>query len=67
MNAVKEGVLQLARVALVAVVPLVISGLQAGKVDWRSILVAGIIAVLMGIDKWMHEEGKGIGNGLTII
>ena len=61
-----EGAKQLLRVALVAVIPLVISGLQTNSIDWRSIVIAGIIAVLMGLDKFLHESEVGVaGNGLT--
>ncbi len=66
MNALKEGALQLARVALVAVIPLVISGLQSNSIDWRAILVAAAIAILMGVDKFLHKSDTGVaGNGLT--
>lgn len=61
-----EGLKQLLRVALVAVIPLVISGLQTNSIDWRSIVIAGIIAVLMGVDKFLHKNDTGVvGNGLT--
>jgi hypothetical protein len=61
-----EGAKQLLRVALVAVIPLVISGLQTNSIDWRSIVIAGIIAVLMGLDKFLHKSEVGVaGNGLT--
>jgi hypothetical protein len=61
-----EGLKQLLRVALVAVIPLVISGLQTNSIDWRSIVIAGIIAVLMGLDKFLHKSEVGVaGNGLT--
>lgn len=67
MNALKEGFLQLARVALVAVIPLVISGLQDNSLNWRSITIAAAIAILMGIDKFLHKSDTGIGgNGLTM-
>ncbi len=67
MDALKEGAKQLARVALVAVIPLLISGLQSNSIDWRGILVAGAIAVLMGLDKFLHKSETGIGgNGLTM-
>lgn len=64
--ALQEGAKQLLRVALVAVVPLIISGLQDNSLNWRSIAIAGAIAVLMGIDKWLHKSDSGVlGNGLT--
>ena len=63
-----EGLKQLLRVALVAVIPLVISGLSSNSLDVKSIAVAGMIAVLMGIDKWLHQSNEGVkvlgGDGL---
>lgn len=62
-----EGLKQLLRVGLVAIIPLVITGLQTGTIDWKAVAVAGAIAILMGIDKWLHKADTGIGgNGLTI-
>ena len=54
--ALLEGVKELVRTALIATVPLLISGLEAGKVDWRVIGIAGAIALLRAIDKWAHEK-----------
>lgn len=64
-NALIEGAKQLGRVALVAVIPLVIAGLQDNSLNWRSIAIAGVIAVLMGLDKFLHESDKGIAGGST--
>jgi hypothetical protein len=61
-----EGLKQLGRVALMSIVPLVIAGLQDNSLNWRAIAVAGAIAILMGIDKWLHKNDAGLGgNGLT--
>jgi len=53
-----EGLKQLGRVALFAVLPLLISGLQAGVVDFRAIAIAAAISVLSGIDRLLHEMNK---------
>ena len=60
---IDDFVLELLRVALIAVLPILYLSLEAGKVDWRAIGLAGVIAVLRAIDRWLHEKGiaeKGI-------
>lgn len=57
-----EAVKQAGRIMAVAVIPLVISQLQENRVDFRSIAIAGVIALLMAIDKFLHLEGKIEGN-----
>lgn len=53
LNSLKEGL----RVFLMAVVPLVIVQLQDGSFIWRPVLIAGLIAVLRFVDKWLHSSG----------
>ncbi len=58
---IKEGIKELLRTALMAVIPLVIISLQDGQIiDWKAITIAGLIAILSGIDKWLHKEDKTI-------
>lgn len=67
MEEFKEGLKQTLRLALMAIIPLGISQLQSGVFDWKAIVIAGGIAILGGIDKWLHKLEKGIGgNGLTV-
>lgn len=62
----KEGVKELLRTALMAVVPLLVVDFQGGKFDFKALGVAGLIAFLSGLDKWLHEKDSGVrGNGLT--
>ena len=56
MNPYIEGLKELARVALIAVVPIIISGLEAGKLDWKLVLVSGVIAILKAVDKFVHKS-----------
>lgn len=53
--AVIEGLKALGRVALVACLPLLIQGLQSNTVDYKGIATAGVIAILMAVDKYVHE------------
>jgi hypothetical protein len=50
-----EGVKQLLRIALIAVLPLIISDLSSQSFNWKAWLIAGVIAILSGIDKLLHE------------
>ena len=54
--AILEGLKELLRTATIAVIPLVISGLQEGKVEWRAIGISAVIVMLSGIDKWLHKK-----------
>lgn len=63
---IKEGIKEVLRTAVIAVIPIIISQLQTNQVDWRAMAIAGAIALLSGVDKWLHKEEKGVmGNGLT--
>jgi hypothetical protein len=54
INALKE----LGRVVLLAVIPLLVSSLENGWVDWRAIAVVAGLAALRFVDKYLHEVGK---------
>lgn len=56
MNPYIEGLKELARIAIIAVVPILISGLEAGALDWKLILVSAIIAILKAVDKFVHKS-----------
>ena len=59
-EAVKQGLVELGRVALIAVLPLLVVQLESGKFDLKIILVAGVIALLKSIDRAVHVYGKSI-------
>lgn len=58
VEALKEG----ARVVLIAVIPLLIGGLDQGSINWNSIAVVAAITALRMVDKYLHLEGKETGN-----
>jgi len=58
--AIKEGVKELLRTALIAVVPILIVQFESGTVEWKVILTAGLVALFRGLDKWLHEADKGL-------
>lgn len=66
MEAFKEGMKEVLRTAVMALVPLLISLLQSGSIDMPAVLISFAIALLSGLDKWLHKNESGVmGNGLT--
>lgn len=62
ISALKEG----ARVVVLAIIPLLVDSLSAGEIDWRLIAIAGAIALLRFLDKFLHEQApEGEAGGLT--
>lgn len=55
---VAKGLTELARIAVLAAIPLVIVSLEAGEIDWRVITVTTTIAVLRALDKMIHKYGE---------
>lgn len=49
--------LEMGRIALVAVLPILITSLEAGKVDMKLVAVTGIVAVLKAVDRALYETG----------
>ena len=52
-----EGLTELGRIALIAIIPIMIDGLLKGIIDWRLIGISALIAVLKAIDKFLHKLG----------
>jgi hypothetical protein len=50
-----EALKELGRVALIAAIPVLIDSLQKGNVDWRTILVVAVVAVLRAVDRYLHK------------
>ncbi len=46
------------RIFILAIIPVAVSQLESGKIDYRLLIVGGIIAVLKAVDKSLHEVGK---------
>ena len=54
-----EAMKELGRVAVIAMIPILIDGLSAGEINGSLVASAGMIAVLRCIDKYAHLESKG--------
>ena len=48
---------ELGRVALISIIPLVITSVEKGVIDYKAIGVVAAIACLKFIDKLLHEVG----------
>lgn len=55
-DAVKSALKEALRVFLMAVIPLGIVQLQEGVFNWMPLIIAGAIAVLRFIDKYLHKR-----------
>lgn len=49
---------ELARVMVLAVIPVLIASLKNDSIDWRVIGVVALIAGLKWVDKFLHKFGK---------
>jgi hypothetical protein len=57
MNAVLSALQELLRVALMAAIPVIIAGVEAGSVDYALVGSLVIVAVLKAVDKFVHANG----------
>lgn len=58
MEFLKEPLKDLGRTVALAIIPLVVDSLGKDGIDWRTILIVGIIAGLRFIEKYLYEKGK---------
>jgi len=63
-SAIIEGLKETGRVAVIAALPLIISGIEAGNLDWRLVAITGAIAALKGLDKFVHKNDNINANGV---
>lgn len=61
-QALIEALKEALRVVLIAVLPIIISGLENGSIEPKLVVVTAIIALLRFIDKALHEVGKSLEN-----
>lgn len=57
-NALIESLKELARVIVLAIIPVMITGVEDGSFDWRVVGTVALLAALRFIDKLAHEIGK---------
>jgi hypothetical protein len=54
-----EALKELGRVALIAVIPVLIDSLQKNQIDFKTILIVAIIAILRSVEKYYFKVGSG--------
>lgn len=60
MESIQKGLVEALRIAVLAAIPVVISGLESQSIDWRVVGIVAGIAILRFVDKTLHEYGKTI-------
>lgn len=65
-NVLLEAVKEFGRVALFAAIPILIAQLEVGKIDWKVVGIASIIAMLKAVDKGLHLWGVEKGNAAEL-
>lgn len=67
-NAVIEGLKALLRNAFVAILPIILTGIntKTGEfmINWQVIFATAVVAIIMGIDKWVHKDETNKANGI---
>lgn len=66
-NDLIEAAKEALRIMVLAVVPIMITGIQNSELSWQLIGVTALIAALKFVDKLLHEIGKREGNRKKIL
>lgn len=56
IDALVEALKELIRTGVIAMIPVLIEGLMADAINFRIVGIAGAIAVLRALDKFLHEK-----------
>lgn len=65
-DAIMEGVKEALRLGVLAIIPVLITGLNNGEIDWQLVATVGLIAILRFVDKTLHQLGKEKNNEMLI-
>lgn len=63
ISAVQEGL----RTTAIAVIGILLVQVQSGNIDFRALIVAVIIGMLRGLEKYLHKIGKETGLEFRIL
>ena len=66
MNNLIEALKEAGRVAVLAVLPIIIDSVAKGVIDWNLVAVTALVAVLRFLDAYLHNNATaGVSGGLT--
>jgi hypothetical protein len=66
MNNLIEALKEAGRVAVLAVLPIIIDSVAKGVIDWNLVAVTALVAVLRFLDAYLHNNAPaGVSGGLT--
>lgn len=51
-----EALKEFARMALLSILPIIITSLEADQLDIKTVGITLIVAILRSMDKWVHEN-----------
>ena len=57
-NSLKEAIKEFGRIVVLAVVPVLIAGLEGSGVSFKTVAIVGALALLRAIDRYLHKVGK---------
>lgn len=68
MEAITEGVKDALRVSVIAILPVILAGINSStgtfNIDWKVVMATLVVAIIKGIDKWVHVNPNMKANGL---
>jgi hypothetical protein len=55
---IKDAILEFLRIAVLALIPIILIQLQNGTIDWKALGILSFTAILKALDEYLHEKGK---------
>ena len=62
LPSILKGIKEFLRIGLIAVLPVLVYQLENNSVDYKMLIVLGVIAILKAVDRTLHERGVETGN-----
>lgn len=62
LPSILKGIKEFLRIGLIAILPVLVYQLENNSVDYKMILVLGVVAILKAVDRGLHERGVETGS-----